>query len=142
VTRAIGGRRPSPAPCAFAAYRRDMGKAQIEVKRVYDDSAESDGRRVLVDRVWPRGLKKEAAELDDWDKDVAPSSQLRKWYGHDPDRFDEFSQRYRDELDEHSEVLDDLLDAVRDGKVTLLTATKDVEHSQAVVLADILRERS
>lgn len=119
-----------------------MGKAQIEVKRVYDDSAESDGRRVLVDRVWPRGLKKEAAELDDWDKDVAPSSQLRKWYGHDPDRFDEFSQRYRDELDEHSEALDDLLDAVRDGKVTLLTATKDVEHSQAVVLADILRERS
>ncbi len=118
-----------------------MGKSQVNVKRVYDDAADSDGTRVLVDRMWPRGMRKDAAELDDWNKEVAPSSELRRWYGHDPDRFEEFSARYRDELDERTDELDTLLDGLGDKKLTLLTATKDVEHSHAVVLADVLRDR-
>ncbi|MDN5853686.1 MAG: DUF488 family protein [Actinomycetia bacterium] len=118
-----------------------MSTPQIDVKRVYDDRADSDGTRILVDRMWPRGMRKDAADLDDWNKDVAPSSELRRWYGHDPDRFEEFSTRYRDELDERSAELDALLDGARDNTVTLLTATKDVEHSHAVVLADVLRAR-
>ena len=118
-----------------------MSKAQIEVKRVYDDASDSDGTRILVDRLWPRGLSKDAADLDDWNKDVAPSGELRTWYGHDPARFEEFSARYRDELGGRSDALDALFDDARGGTLTLLTATKDVEHSHAVVLADVLRER-
>lgn len=118
-----------------------MGESQVNVKRVYDDAADSDGMRVLVDRMWPRGMRKDAAELDDWNKEVAPSSELRRWYGHDPDRFEEFSARYRDELDERTDELDTLLDGLGTKKLTLLTATKDVEHSHAVVLADVLRDR-
>ena len=118
-----------------------MGESQVNVKRVYDDAADSDGMRVLVDRMWPRGMRKDAAELDDWNKEVAPSSELRRWYGHDPDRFEEFSARYRDELDERTDELDTLIDGLGTKKLTLLTATKDVEHSHAVVLADVLRDR-
>ena len=118
-----------------------MGESQVNVKRVYDDAADSDGMRVLVDRMWPRGMRKDAAELDDWNKEVAPSSELRRWYGHDPDRFEEFSARYRDELDERTDELDTLIDGLGTKKLTLLTATKDVEHSHAVVLADVLRVR-
>lgn len=118
-----------------------MDTRTIHVKRVYDDAADSDGTRILVDRLWPRGLSKDAAGLDDWNKDVAPSGELRTWYGHDPNRFDEFAARYRGELDGHGDALDELLSGVRGDTVTLLTATKDVEHSHAVVLADVLRDR-
>lgn len=113
---------------------------QVTVARVYDDPANSTGARVLVDRVWPRGLSKERAHLDEWCKAVAPSSTLRSWYGHDPQRFAEFKRRYHDELaqPEPAAALEHLRELARGGTLTLLTATKDVRISQAAVLADLL----
>lgn len=112
----------------------------VIVKRVQDDPAQNDGTRVLVDRVWPRGIRKEDAHLDDWNKDVAPSTELRKWYGHDPEKFEEFGERYRQELDtkEGRKALDELRESVRGKRLTLLTATKDVDISHAQVLKDVL----
>ena len=116
-------------------------RGRIKVKRVYDDVAADDGHRVLVDRLWPRGLSKEAASLDDRLPEIAPSDELRRWYDHDPDRFDEFSHRYLDELDDdpHGDV-ERVLTAAEESPVTLLTATRDLDLSHAVVLADHLRE--
>lgn len=115
---------------------------EVRVRRVYDEPAPADGARVLVDRVWPRGLRKEAAHLDEWAKDVAPTTELRKWYGHDPERFAEFRRRYAAELDEPGprEALDRLRGLAGRRNVTLLTATRDVDHSQAAVLAEMLRD--
>ena len=114
----------------------------VWVRRVQEDATHNDGTRVLVDRVWPRGVKKEDAALDQWNKDVAPSTELRKWYGHDPEKFDEFAKRYRTELDSDAgqKALQELRDCVRGKRLTLLTATKDVDHSQAAVLAALLGE--
>lgn len=109
----------------------------VQVRRIYDDVADGDGTRVLVDRVWPRGLRKDDARYDEWLKDVAPSTELRTWYGHDPDRFDEFRRRYRAELD-GSDALDTLRGLAEGGTLTLLTATKDPERSQAAVLRELL----
>ncbi len=115
---------------------------RIRLRRVYDEPAPEDGTRVLVDRIWPRGLTKDAAHLDEWAKDVAPSSELRRWYGHDPDRFDEFRRRYHAELAEPgpSGALDRLRALARGGIITLLTATKDIDRSQAAVLAEELSQ--
>ncbi len=112
----------------------------VRVKRIYDTPERSDGRRILVDRVWPRGIRKEAAEVHLWLKEVAPSTELRQWYGHVPERFDEFAARYRQELrqPEQADALRRLRELAREGDVTLLTATRDSEHSQAAVLADLL----
>ncbi len=114
----------------------------IVVKRIYNQSSHNDGTRVLVDRIWPRGIRKEDAELDDWNKDVAPFTELRKWYGHDPDKFDEFSRRYHDELATEAgrQALQELRQCVKGKRLTLLTAAKDVEHSHPTVLAQILSE--
>ncbi|MBN8994623.1 MAG: DUF488 domain-containing protein [Rhizobiales bacterium] len=112
----------------------------ILVKRVYAPPEAGDGQRVLVDRLWPRGLSKGEAHLDAWLKDVAPSPALRKWFGHDPTRFAKFTERYRGELDAHPEALAPLLDLVRKGRVTLLYGAHDEVHNQAVVLADYLAE--
>ena len=114
----------------------------IRVRRVYDDPSPQDGARVLVDRVWPRGLRKDAAQLDEWAKDVAPSTELRTWYRHDPARFDDFRRRYTAELAEPGprEALARLRTLAADKPVTLLTATKDLDLSQAAVLAELLRE--
>ncbi|MDX1634178.1 MAG: DUF488 domain-containing protein [Marinobacter sp.] len=112
----------------------------IRLKRVYDDPARSDGLRVLVDRVWPRGLSKEKAGLDHWFKDLAPSTELRKWYGHDPDRWPEFRDRYRQELkDEDPEDLARLKECLeaRD-RVTLLFSAKETDRNNAVALAEFL----
>jgi uncharacterized protein YeaO (DUF488 family) len=109
----------------------------VRVRRIYDESSPEDGTRVLVDRVWPRGLRKDAAAIDEWLKDVAPTTELRKWYGHDPARFGEFRRRYAAELT--GAALARLRALAPDGTLTLLTATKDVEHSQAAVLAELLR---
>jgi uncharacterized protein YeaO (DUF488 family) len=100
----------------------------------------TDGTRVLVDRIWPRGLAKAKAALDEWCKDVAPSAELRKWYGHDPDRFEDFARRYRNELNEptRAQALTHLRELARDGRLTLLTATRKPEISEAAVLADLL----
>ena len=110
----------------------------LHTKRVYDDPDPSDGHRVLVDRLWPRGLKRESAELDAWLKDVAPTPDLRTWWSHDPERFDEFAQRYRDELDANPAV-DELRALLADNAVlTLLFAARDPEVNHAVVLAAYL----
>jgi uncharacterized protein YeaO (DUF488 family) len=113
----------------------------IALRRVYDEPARSDGKRVLVDRVWPRGVRKEDAHLDEWLRDVAPSTELRRWYGHVPERFAEFRRRYLAELGEspQREAAEHLRSIAGQGDLTLLTATRDVKHSQAAVLADWLR---
>jgi uncharacterized protein YeaO (DUF488 family) len=114
----------------------------IRVRRVYDDPSPEDGARVLVDRVWPRGLRKDAARLDEWAKDVAPSTELRTWYHHAPAKFDELRHRYSAELQQPGprEALSRLRALAAGKRVTLLTATKDLDLSQAAVLAGLLRE--
>jgi uncharacterized protein YeaO (DUF488 family) len=113
----------------------------IRVRRVYDEPEADDGARVLVDKLWPRGLSKQAAQLQGWAKDVAPSDDLRRWHGHDPAKFDEFRRRYLAELDQPQQraAVALLRGLAADGPVTLLTATKDAHISQAAVLADHLR---
>ncbi|MFI1093849.1 DUF488 domain-containing protein [Streptomyces sp. NPDC020917] len=113
---------------------------RITCRRVYEETSPDEGRRVLVDRVWPRGMRKEDAHLDAWLRDVAPSTGLRKWYGHESGRFPEFRRRYLAELHDadHLPAADRLRDLAAHDKVMLLTATKDVDHSQAAVLAEWL----
>jgi uncharacterized protein YeaO (DUF488 family) len=113
----------------------------VRVRRVYDPPDPADGQRVLVDRLWPRGLSKSAAALDGWLKAVAPSDELRRWYGHEPSKFPAFQERYQAELQapERADALAHLRHLADSGPLTLLTATKDVEHSQATVLAARLR---
>jgi uncharacterized protein YeaO (DUF488 family) len=115
---------------------------RVTVKRVYDAPTHGDGVRILVDRLWPRGLAKDDASLDEWCKELAPTTALRKFYGHRPELFEEFSRRYRAELNEPERVaaLKCLQHLADRRHVTLLTATQDVEHSGAAVLAAILRE--
>lgn len=114
----------------------------IRVHRVYEDPSPQDGFRVLVDRVWPRGMRKDAARLDEWAKDVAPSTGLRAWYHHDPEKFDEFRRRYTAELAAPGplEALHRIRARAAEGPVTLLTATRELGLSQAAVLADVLRQ--
>ncbi|WP_037673245.1 DUF488 domain-containing protein [Streptomyces griseus] len=116
-------------------------KRTVQVRRVYDAPAQTDGTRVLVDRLWPRGMTKEKAHLDEWCKQVAPSTELRKWYIRNPDRFAEFRHLYQTELQdpERADALAHLRDLVEDRTVTLLTATKHPETSKAEVLAELLR---
>ncbi len=113
---------------------------QIRVKRVYEEKRTDDGCRVLVDRLWPRGMSKERAALDEWLKTVAPSPDLRRWYGHAPDRFEEFATRYRHELTgrEPGQALAHLRRLAADGPLTLLTAVKNPEISEAAVLLQVL----
>ncbi|SKC68757.1 DUF488 domain-containing protein [Krasilnikoviella flava] len=110
----------------------------IAVKRVYDDPTADDGTRVLVDRLWPRGVSKEHAHLDRWCKEVAPSTELRTWFHHDPQRFDEFDRRYRDELAGNPEVAGLAALGAGDRKLTLLYSARDTEHNQALVLREVL----
>jgi uncharacterized protein YeaO (DUF488 family) len=116
--------------------------AQVQVRRAYDPPEPQDGQRVLVDRLWPRGLSKERARLDDWCKEIAPSTELRQWYGHDPDQYVEFARRYRAELGdpERAAAFAHLRELAGQGRLTLLTATKRSDISQAAVLADLLRK--
>jgi uncharacterized protein YeaO (DUF488 family) len=118
-----------------------MSEGKVQVRRVYEESEPGDGTRVLVDRIWPRGLTKAKAALDEWCKDVSPSDGLRKWYRHDPDRFAEFGRRYRRELQDprRAEALAHLRGLSRDRPLTLLTATRQPDISEAAVLADLLR---
>ena len=110
----------------------------VALKRAYEAASDSDGTRVLVDRLWPRGVTKAKARIDVWLKDVAPSTQLRKWFGHDPGKWTEFQRRYRAEL-KGSEALAELRKLAREGRVTLVYGAKDEEHNDAVVLAKLLR---
>jgi uncharacterized protein YeaO (DUF488 family) len=114
----------------------------VRVKRAYEQAADSDGYRVLIDRLWPRGVSKADARLDEWARELAPSAGLRRWFGHDPARFDEFRRRYADELGEHEDRLQELRKRARAGTLTLVYAARDTEHNDAVVLAQILRRRA
>jgi uncharacterized protein YeaO (DUF488 family) len=114
----------------------------IRVKRAYDPHEPTDGRRFLVDRLWPRGVTKEELAIDGWIKDVSPSDALRRWYGHSPNRWPEFWRRYRGELDGNPEAWQPLLAAASEGDVTLIYAAKDMERNNAIVLRDYLLERS
>nr|WP_238156839.1 DUF488 family protein [Kribbella sp. VKM Ac-2571] len=118
------------------------GRQTVQVRRIYDEPSAGDGVRVLVDRVWPRGIRKDAAAIDEWLKDVAPSTELRKWYGHVPEKFAQFEARYRDELEQPAArtALEHLRTLAKRDTLTLVTATKDVDHSQAAVLARRLQE--
>lgn len=114
----------------------------IKTKRVYDKPARDDGWRVLVDRLWPRGMKKEAAHLDAWMKDIAPSDALRKWFGHEPEKWSAFQKKYRSELTKKKEMVAELKKMEKEHvTLTLLFGAKDQEHNQAVALADVLRAR-
>lgn len=119
------------------------GARVVQVRRIYDDAEPDDGVRVLVDRLWPRGMSKERAQLDEWCKEIAPSTELRQWYGHDRQRFAEFGRRYRDELADadHAALVDDLGEFAKRGKLTLLTATREMDISAAAVLRDVLAHR-
>lgn len=110
----------------------------IHIKRVYDPPEDSDGPRILAERLWPRGMKKKQLQLDDWAKDAAPSTELRKWFNHDPDRWNEFQRRYRKELDAHPEAWEPILNRAAEGDVTLLFSSRDTEHNNVVALKHYL----
>ena len=110
----------------------------IQLKRVYEDKSKDDGYRVLVDRLWPRGVSKEDAHFDEWMKELAPSTELRKWFDHKQERFEEFTKRYKKELIEQNELLDKLKQIAEKKKVTLLFAAKDTEINNAVVIREVL----
>lgn len=111
----------------------------LATKRAYELATVADGYRVLIDRLWPRGVTKEEARLDEWAKELAPSSELRRWFGHDPARFEEFRRRYREELADQQEKLRELRGHARSGTLTLVYGARDTEHNGAVVLAELLR---
>ena len=111
----------------------------VRLKRAYEAESADDGYRVLVDRLWPRGVSKKQAQLDQWEKDLAPSSKLREWFGHDPGRFPEFRRRYIDELRANAPRLRELRRRARLGTLTLVYSARDSEHNDAVVLAEVLR---
>ena len=111
----------------------------VRLKRAYEQATESDGYRVLIDRLWPRGVSRQKAQLDEWARELAPSVELRKWFGHDPARFEEFRARYTAELGAQGEKLEELRERARGGTVTLIFSARDTEHNDAVVLVDVLR---
>jgi uncharacterized protein YeaO (DUF488 family) len=112
--------------------------SHLRLKRAYEPASPEDGVRILVDRLWPRGVSKEHAALDEWDKDIAPSTELRQWFGHDPAKWPEFQRRYRAELRQHADVLDRIRNLAKKKAVTLVFSAHDEEHNDAVVLRDVL----
>ena len=140
----MSGRRRSSSPVCYAdevqsAPARNKTPS-IRIKRIYDAPARTDGFRVLVDRLWPRGIRKDAAKLDAWVREVAPSPKLRAWFGHDPQRWTEFRKRYRAELRKHTADLKALQARAAAGPLTLLYAARDPEHNHALVLQEVLRK--
>ena len=118
--------------------RRPTRRPQVRLKRAYQAPDPEDGTRILVDRLWPRGVRKEDARIDLWLKDIAPSDELRRWFGHDPERWPEFRRRYREELEARTDLRRKLEDACRQGPVTLLFAAQDERHNNAVVLKELI----
>ena len=116
--------------------------AHIRLKRAYEPPDEADGVRILVDRLWPRGITKRKAKIDQWIKDIAPTAELRKWFGHDPDRWQEFKKRYTAELKDHAELVDELVRLVDKGTLTLVFGARDEEHNDAVVLRQLIIDRA
>jgi uncharacterized protein YeaO (DUF488 family) len=115
--------------------------ANIKLKRAYDPPSPEDGARILVDRLWPRGISKEKAALDQWMKEIAPSTELRKWFGHDPKRWTEFRRRYAEELRQHPDLVAGLRSLARQSRITLVYAAHDEAHNDAIVLRDVLLGR-
>ncbi|MGK7368946.1 MAG: DUF488 domain-containing protein [Candidatus Halalkalibacterium sp. M3_1C_030] len=113
----------------------------IKLKRAYDEPEESDGYRVLIDRIWPRGKSKEELQLDEWIKEIAPSDELRKWFGHEPEKFEGFRKLYWQELDNNSESVRQLAEISQDQDVTLVYGAKDRKHNQAVALKDYIKKK-
>lgn len=113
-------------------------KTKLSIKRVYEEASKADGCRVLVDRLWPRGLKKEDAAVDEWAKGLAPTQELRKWFGHDPEKWKEFQKKYKAELKKNEAVKTFITDHKSEKHITLLYGAKDEEHNQATVLKDFL----
>ena len=114
----------------------------IRLKRAHEPPAPDDGARVLIDRLWPRGVKKEDAAIDEWIKEIAPSTALRKWFGHDPERWQEFCRRYQSEIREHPDELERLRALAQRGRITLVYSAHDEAHNDAVVLKDLLLARA
>ena len=127
------------APARKKSKRKRRARALIRIKRAYEEPGSDDGLRILIDRLWPRGLTKSKLKLDAWVKHLSPSNELRKWYQHDPKKFSQFRKRYVAELEAQGEGLDELRAAVKGKTVTLLTATKELDLSHASVLRDLLR---
>ena len=117
---------------------RAVPAGHVRLKRAYEPASPDDGVRVLVDRLWPRGVGKAGAAVARWMKEIAPSSELRKWFGHDPERWQEFRCRYRGELRQHPDQLDELRELARQGTVTLVFVARDQRHNDAVVLREVL----
>ena len=115
-------------------------KLKLKLKRVYDEPDAADGKRILVDRLWPRGLTKEKAQVDLWLKEIAPTTELRKWFNHEPEKWAEFQKRYRRELEENDEVVKQLKTEMKKGEVTLVYGAKDEEHNAAVVLREFVED--
>lgn len=115
--------------------------AMLQLKRAYEPAAPTDGRRILVDRLWPRGLSKRRVAIDDWMKDLAPSAKLRRWFAHDPKKWADFQRRYKHELRTHSDLVQRLASLARRGRVTLVFSARDEQHNDAVVLAAVIRRR-
>jgi uncharacterized protein YeaO (DUF488 family) len=113
----------------------------IQIKRVYDEPSDTDGQRILIDRLWPRGLSKARAKVDLWLKEIAPSTALRQWFGHDPGKWEKFKQRYKDELHKNSDVVAQLRARLAKGTVTLVYGARDQEHNDAVVLQEYFGKR-
>ena len=118
-----------------------VAAGNVRLKRAYEPSGAEDGTRILVDRLWPRGVSKAHAALDHWMKDLAPSTELRKWFGHDPARWEEFCRRYSEELNQNTELLSQLRSLARQGAVTLVYSAHDEVHNDAIVLRDLLLGR-
>lgn len=113
----------------------------LRLKRVYEPRDSSDGRRILVDRLWPRGLSKEKAAIDEWMKEIAPSAELRRWFGHDPEKWPEFQRRYKQELRAQADLVREIAKLASHGRVTLVYGARDEAHNDAVVLAAVVRSR-
>lgn len=119
-------------------------KSRISIRRIYEAPTASDGKRVLIDRIWPRGVRKDEAVFDEWLKDIAPSTELRKWFGHSPERWEKFRERYQAEIAanaETSEAFERLVELCRKGDVTLLYSARDEQHNNAVVLKELLERK-
>jgi len=125
----------------WSKMSKRIAAANVKLKRAYEPPAASDGTRILIDRVWPRGVDKANAAIDHWDKSIAPSTMLRNWFGHDPARWQEFRRRYTNEIRGHREQLDELRARAQSGRITLVFAAHDKIHNHAVVLRDILLDR-
>ena len=114
----------------------------IQIKRVYDPPGPGDGKRIFVDRLWPRGIKKENLKMDEWLKEIAPSDQLRKWFSHDPKKYGEFKKKYARELENKTEILARIKTEAKKGGVTILFSAKDTEHNNATVLKELLSKET